>query len=338
MNYPATLEKLIARTDLSEDETFALFDELFHGNLTDAQIGAFLAALSAKGETVAEIAAAARAMRQAAAKISSLKPNTVDTVGTGGDHGITFNISSTTAFVAAGAGAVVAKHGNRSSSGRTGSADCLEALGLNLACEPEVMEEALNEIGICFLFAQTFHKAMRFVGPARKQLGVRTVFNLLGPLTNPAGARTQLIGVYAPELTEVYAGVFKRLGSTHALVVHGSDGMDEITVTGPSRCSELKDGLIRTYDIDPEPIFGGYAELGELAGGDAKENAGIATGILTGKIRGAKRNVVLINAAGTLLAADLVPDLATGVKKAEESIDSGAAYEKLRRLVEISNS
>ena len=160
MDYPEILSKLIARTDLSEDETFALFDALFHGALTEAQIGAFLAALSAKGETVAEIAAAARAMRQAAAKISSLKPNTVDTVGTGGDHGITFNISSTTAFVAAGAGAVVAKHGNRSSSGRTGSADCLEALGLNLACEPEVMEEALNEIGICFLFAQTFHKAM----------------------------------------------------------------------------------------------------------------------------------------------------------------------------------
>ena len=332
------LERILNRKDLTANEMEELLDGLAAGTVPAAQAGALLAALRMKGEAVSEVVGGARMMRHHAEFIDCGGMPVVDIVGTGGDGGVSFNISTTSAFVAAGAGVAIAKHGNRAVSGKSGAADVLAALGFNLLCDASAMENSIRENGIGFLFAQKLHPVMGKIAPIRRDLGVRTIFNMLGPLTNPAGARTQLIGVYAPELTEVYAGVFKRLGSTHALIVHGSDGMDEITVTGPSRCSELKDGLIRTYDIDPEPLFGGYAELGELAGGDAKENADIATGILTGKIRGAKRNVVLINAAGTLLAADLVPDLAAGVKKAEESIDSGAAYEKLRRLVEISNS
>ena len=272
-------------------------------------------------------------MRAAATRIQSLTPNTLDTVGTGGDGGMTFNVSTTVAFVAAGAGAVVAKHGNRASSGKSGSADCLERLGFNLSVDPELMEEALNEIGICFLFAQSFHRAMRFAGPVRKQLGIRTIFNLLGPLTNPAGAPCQLIGVFAPELTETFANVLKELGSRRVLVVHGSDGMDEITLTGPTRCSELREGRIKTYDIDPLNYFDETCETTDLEGGDAAQNAEITRGILSGKIQGAKRNIVLLNSAASLLAADLVPDLGAGIVKSAESIDSGAALDKLERLI-----
>ena len=255
MNYPQQLKQLIARRDLSEGEAFDMVNAILAGELTEGQTGAFLAALAAKGETIDEIAGGARAMRATATRIQSLCADTHDTVGTGGDGGITFNISTTVAFVAAGAGAVVAKHGNRASSGRSGSADCLEHLGFNLAADPELLEEALNEIGITFLFAPAFHKAMRFAGPVRRQIGVRTIFNVLGPLTNPAGAPCQLIGVFAPELTETIAQVMRKLGSRRVLVVHGLDGMDEITLTGPTRCSELKDGRIRTYDIDPLAYF-----------------------------------------------------------------------------------
>ena len=238
MNYTALLKKLVARQDLTEKEAFEAVTAILAGELTEGQIGAFLATLSSKGETIDEISAGARAMRAAATRVQSLSANTLDTVGTGGDGGMTFNVSTTVAFVAAGAGAIVAKHGNRASSGKSGSADCLEQLGLNLSAEPEIMEQALNEIGIAFMFAPSFHKAMRFAGPVRKQMGVRTLFNLLGPLTTPAGAPCQLLGVFAPELTETFAEVLKKLGSRRVLVVHGHDGMDEITLTTTSRCSE----------------------------------------------------------------------------------------------------
>lgn len=332
------LKKLIARQDLSENESFEAISAILSGEVTDAQMGAFLATLQAKGVTVEEICGGARAMRAKARRVQSLRHNTLDTVGTGGDGGMSFNVSTTVAFVAAGAGATVAKHGNRASSGRSGSADCLEALGMNLEADPEIMEQALNEIGITFLFAPSFHKAMRFSGKARKELGVRTLFNLLGPLTNPAGAPCQLIGVFAPELTETFAGVLRILGSRRVLVVHGSDGMDEITLTGPSRCSELKDGSIRTYDIDPARYFGDYCTNAELEGGDAPENAKITEGILKGEIKGPKRNIVLINSAASLLSADLVEDLAEGIKRSEESIDSGAAYDKLATLIKYSKN
>ena len=338
MNYPALLKKLIARQDLSENEAFDAVTAILGGELTEGQIGAFLATLAAKGETIDEIAAGARAMRAAATHIQSLNANTLDTVGTGGDGGMTFNVSTTVAFVAAGAGATVAKHGNRASSGKSGSADCLEQLGLNLAADPEVMEQALNEIGITFLFAPTFHKAMRFAGPVRKQLGVRSLFNLLGPLTNPAGAPCQLIGVFAPELTETFAEVLKKLGSRRVLVVHGHDGMDEITLTTATRCSELKDGRIKTYDIDPLAFFEATCTHADLEGGCPADNAAITRGILKGEIRGPKRDIVLFNAAASLLAANGVADLPAGIRKAAESIDSGAALDKLERLIAFSRT
>jgi len=338
MNYAPALKKLIARTDLTENEAFEAVTAILSGDLTEGQIGGFLATLAAKGETVDEISAGARAMRTAATRVQSLVPNTLDTVGTGGDGGMTFNVSTTVAFVAAGAGATVAKHGNRASSGKSGSADCLEQLGLNLAADPEIMEQALNELGITFLFAPSLHKAMRFAGPVRKQLGVRTLFNLLGPLTNPAGAPCQLIGVFAPELTETFAEVLKKLGSRRVLVVHGHDGMDEITLADNTRCSELKDGRIKTYDIDPTVYFGEYCLSEDLEGGTPADNAQITLGILRGGIKGPKRNIVLLNSAASLLAADLVPDLAAGIKKSEASIDSGAALDKLERLIAFSRT
>jgi len=336
MNYTALLKKLIARQNLTENEAFDAVTAILAGELTEGQIAGFLTALAAKGETIDEIAAGARAMRAAATRVQSLNANTLDTVGTGGDGGMTFNVSTTVAFVAAGAGARVAKHGNRASSGKSGSADCLEQLGLNLAAAPEVMEQALNEIGITFLFAPAFHKAMRFAGPVRKQLGVRTLFNLLGPLTNPAGAPCQLIGVFAPELTETFAEVLKKLGSRRVLVVHGHDGMDEITLTTSTRCSELKAGTIKTYDIDPAAYFDTPCTSAELEGGTPADNAVITREILKGGLHGPKRDIVLINAAASLLAANQVADLAEGLRKSAESIDSGAAFDKLERLIEFS--
>ena len=338
MNIPALIKKLIARQDLTNDESFAAITAMLSGEFTEGQIGAYLATLSAKGETIAEIVGAARAMRAAATRVQSLTPNTLDTVGTGGDGGITFNISTTVAFVAAGAGATVAKHGNRASSGKSGSADCLECLGFNLNAAPELMEQALNEIGITFMFAPSFHKAMRFAGPVRKQLGVRTLFNLLGPLTNPAGAPCQLLGVFAPELTETFAEVLKALGSRRVLVVHGHDGMDEITLTTTTRCSELKDGVIKTYDIDPAPFFGDYCTPEDLAGGEPADNAAITRDILTGKITGPKRDIVLLNAAASLLSANRCETLADGIQRAAAAIDSGAAFDKLEQLVAFSQS
>jgi len=336
MNYTALLKKLIARQNLTENEAFDAVTAILAGELTEGQIAGFLTALAAKGETIDEIAAGARAMRAAATRVQSLNANTLDTVGTGGDGGMTFNVSTTVAFVAAGAGARVAKHGNRASSGKSGSADCLEQLGLNLAAAPEVMEQALNEIGITFLFAPAFHKAMRFAGPVRKQLGVRTLFNLLGPLTNPAGAPCQLIGVFAPELTETFAEVLKKLGSRRVLVVHGHDGMDEITLTTSTRCSELKAGTVKTYDIDPAAYFADPCTSAELEGGTPADNAVITREILKGGLHGPKRDIVLINAAASLLAANHVADLAEGLRKSAESIDSGAAFDKLERLIEFS--
>ncbi|MDY0145469.1 MAG: anthranilate phosphoribosyltransferase [Kiritimatiellia bacterium] len=338
MNLTPILKNLIARQDLTETEAYDAVTAILSGKLTEGQIGGFLAALAAKGETIDEIAAGARAMRAAATRIQSLAHDTLDTVGTGGDGGMTFNISTTVAFVAAGAGAVVAKHGNRASSGKSGSADCLEALGFNLAADPEVMEQALNEIGITFMFAPSFHKAMRFAGPVRKQMGVRTLFNLLGPLTNPAGAPCQLIGVFAPDLTETFAEVLKKLGSRRVLVVHGHDGMDEITLTTTTRCSELKDGWVKTYDINPAAYFDDTCTNEDLAGGEPAENAAITRGILDGTITGPKRDIVLLNSAASLLAANRAESIAAGIKKSAESIDSGAALDKLEKLIAFSKS
>ncbi len=327
------LAQIIQRKDLSESQMADMMNTVLTGNATEAQIGAMMAALATKGETFEELAGAAAAMRQNARRIQAVGSPVVDTCGTGGDGAHTFNISTTTAFVVAGAGVTVAKHGNRSVSSKCGSADVLEALGVRLDTAPEIVEEAIQEVGIGFMFAPLYHSAMKYAVKPRQELGVRSIFNMLGPLTNPASAGCQLLGVFAPQLTEMFAQALKLLGGQSALVVHGHDGLDEISVCAPTRTSELKDGMVRTYDIDPLPYFGRLAEPGEMAGGDAEENATITRNILAGK-PGAKRDVVLINAGAALMAAGKTGDLKAGIDMAAAAIDDGKATEKLNALVE----
>jgi anthranilate phosphoribosyltransferase len=309
-----------------------MITEIFSGDITDAQTGAFMAALATKGETFEELAGAAKAMRRKARRIQNSAATIVDTCGTGGDGVNTFNISTTTAFVVAGCGVTVAKHGNRSVSSRCGSADLLEALGVRIDINPELVEEALAGIGIGFLFAPLFHGAMRFAAKARKEVGIRSIFNMLGPLTNPAAANCQLLGVYAPALTEMFANALKLLGTKRAFVVHGHDGMDEISVCTPTRVSELRDGMIRTYDIAPGQFNIKQADADELTGGDPGTNAAITNGILQGE-KSPRRDVVLLNSAAALVAAGKAEDFKTGIRLAEISIDTGAALAKLKALV-----
>ncbi|MEZ4529226.1 MAG: anthranilate phosphoribosyltransferase [Desulfobacterales bacterium] len=327
------LQKIVKRQNLSEAEMSAMLTDILSGNITDAQIGAFMAALATKGETFEEVAGAARAMRRKAVRIQTGASDVLDAVGTGGDGANTFNISTTTAFVVAGCGVTVAKHGNRAVSSKCGSADVLESLGINLSTPPEVVEEAVREIGIGFLFAPLYHSAMRFAATARKEVGLRSIFNMLGPLTNPAGANCLLLGVYAPELTEMFANALRLLGAKRAFVVHGHDGLDEISVCAPTRISELQDNLIRTYDIRPEQFFKKTASPEDLTGGDPAENAAITRSILEGE-KGAKRNVVLINAAAALVATGKAADFKEGIGLAEISIDEGKAMEKLQALIQ----
>ena len=329
------LEKIVRGNDLSETEMSEVLLDIFSGNLTDAQIGAFMASLATKGETFEELAGAAKAMRRKALRVEASASTVVDTCGTGGDGTHTFNISTTTAFVVAGCGVTVAKHGNRSVSSQCGSADVLEALGVRLDTDPEIVEEAVQEIGIGFLFAPLYHSAMRFAAKARKEVGLRSIFNMLGPLTNPAGANCQLLGVYAPELTEMFAQALRLLGTRRAFVVHGHDGLDEISVCAPTRISELKDGLIRTYDISPEQFFGKQAEIFDLLGGDPAANADIIKRILDGET-GPRRDVVLLNTAAALTAAGKAEDFKEGIDMAGASIDNGAAAEKLDALIKHS--
>ncbi len=331
-----SLKSLISRKDLSEEEMGGLVGEIMTGRATDAQIGAMMAALATKGETFAELAGAARAMRRKAARIQTNADIVVDTCGTGGDSSGTFNISTTAAFVVAGCGVTVAKHGNRSISSKCGSADLLEALGANLEAGPEVVEEAVRQIGIGFLFAPLFHGAVRHAAKARKELGVRSIFNMLGPLTNPAGANCQLIGVYAPELTEMFARALQRLGSRRAFVVHGHEGLDEISVCAPTRVSELNDGLIRTYDITPEQLLGRTARQSDLTGGTPAENAEITLKVLAGE-KGPSRDVVLVNAGAALVAAGVARDFSGGIEMARASIDEGRAKEKLEAYIRFTN-
>jgi len=326
------LNKIIHRKNLSENEMSEMITEIFSGSITDAQVGAFMAALATKGETFEELAGAAKAMRRKALRIQVSSQTIVDTCGTGGDAAQTFNISTTTAFIVAGCGVTVAKHGNRSVSSKCGSADLLEAMGVKLDINPEIVEEAIEEIGIGFLYAPLYHGAMRYAAKARKEIGIRSIFNMLGPLTNPAGANCQLLGVYAPELTEMFAQALRLLGTKRAFIVHGHDGLDEISVCAPTRISELKDDLIRTYDITPEQFFTGKANPEDLAGGDPEENAGITRKILAGE-KGPKRDVVVLNASAALVAAGKANDFKEGISLAKTSIDSGAAAAKLEKLV-----
>ncbi len=332
--FTENLARIIAGKDLTEEETASMIEAIFSGEITDAQIGAFMAALATKGETFAELAGAARAMRRRATRIQATAPVVVDTCGTGGDAAGTFNISTTCAFVVAACGVTVAKHGNRSVSSRCGSADVLEALGVLIDADPEITEEALDEIGIGFLFAPRYHGAMRHAMRARREVGLRSIFNMLGPLTNPAGANCQLLGVFAPRLTEMFAQALRLLGTRHAFVVHGHEGLDEISVCAPTRISELRDGQVRTYDISPERFFGKRADGEALRGGTAEENAAITRGILNGSRQGAARDVVLINTGAALVAAGKAADLAEGIRLAAAAIDEGKAAEKLEQLVQ----
>jgi anthranilate phosphoribosyltransferase len=326
------LKKIIERKDLSETEMAQMIADIFSGGITDAQVGAFMAALATKGETFEELAGAASAMRKKARRIQTSAKTVVDTCGTGGDGAKTFNISTTSAFVVAGCGVTVAKHGNRSVSSQCGSADLLEALGVKLDTVPEIVEEAVRETGIGFLFAPLYHGAMKYAAKARKEIGLRSIFNMLGPLTNPASANCQLLGVYAPELTEMFAQALRILGVKRAFVVHGHDGLDEISVCAPTRISELNDGMIRTYDINPEQFFGETAKAGDLTGGSPGDNAEITKSILNGE-KGPKRNIILINTSAALVAAGKAGNLKEGIGLAEVSIDSQAALKKLDSLI-----
>ena len=328
------LSKIIQKKDLSEAEMTQMITDIFSGDITDAQIGAFMAALATKGETFEELAGAAQAMRRKAQRIQTSSPTVVDTCGTGGDGAKTFNISTTTAFVVAGCGVTVAKHGNRSISSQCGSADLLEALGVKIDLQPELVEETVSEVGIGFMFAPVFHGAMKFAAKARKEIGLRSIFNMLGPLTNPAAANCQLLGVFAPELTEMFANALKLLGGKRSFVVHGHDGLDEISVCAPTRVSELNDGMVRTYDIDPEQFFGKLSDPDDLKGGDPQMNATITKSILNGD-PGPKRDVVVLNAAAALTAAGKSIDLKEGIGLAEESIDQGSAALKLEALIKF---
>ncbi|MFA6320885.1 MAG: anthranilate phosphoribosyltransferase [Candidatus Omnitrophota bacterium] len=344
------IDKVVRRIDLSESEMREVFGEIMSGGATPAQIGAFVTALRMKGETVDEITGAAKVMREKSIHISGAKGSVgidrddinidqetiVDTCGTGGSGTNTFNISTTVAFVVAGCGLKVAKHGNRAATSACGSADVLEALGVKVDVGPDVVQRCMREIGIGFLYAPLFHNAMKFAIEPRREIGIRTIFNILGPLSNPANATSQVLGVYDAKLTEIMANVLKRLGTRRAFVVCGMDTLDEITITGKTRVSELKAGKISTYYIAPEKFGLKKARLEDIGGGSAEENARIIISILKGE-KGPRRDVVLMNASAALVSGHQAKDFKSGVKMAAASIDAGLAMDKLLRLIEITN-
>lgn len=331
------IEKVAQGKNLTEVEARNAMGIMLNGEATQAQIGSFLTALRMKGETTDELTGFASVLKDKADTITPKCGNYVDFVGTGGDRTFTFNISTTGAFVAAGAGAHIAKHGNRSISSKSGAGDVLEALGVNIMAEPRLVEKCVDEVGIGFMFAQSFNKSMRFVGQARNEMGIRTVFNILGPLANPSRAKGMLVGVYSPEITEKIAVVMSRLGVERAFVVSGKDHMDEITTTGATVISEIKDGNVTTYEVTPEEFGLKRAALDDLRGGDGAENAKIAKRILTGE-KGPKRDIVLLNAGAALYIARLADSVKEGILMAEESIDSGNAMRVLQELEEMSNA
>lgn len=330
------IKKIVANEDLTYEEATQVMNEIMTGTATEAQSAAFLTALRFKGETIDEITACASVMRDKALHINPLT-DTLDIVGTGGDGTGTFNISTTAAFVIAAAGIPVAKHGNRSMSSKSGSADCLEQLGINIGITPEKSAQVLDKTGMCFMFAQGYHSSMRYVGPVRKQIGIRNIFNILGPLTNPAGATLQVTGVYSAELVEPVARVFSNLGVKKGFVFYGSDGMDEVTVTGSTKVCEIDNGTFKSYEITPEQFGLGIYSKDELAGGDGAENAEITRQILSGKLHGAKRDIVLLNAALGLYIGGKAATIADGVKLAAEIIDSGKAYAKMEEFAKATN-
>jgi anthranilate phosphoribosyltransferase len=342
------IKKAVDRDDLTVEEAESVLEQIMTGQATDAQIAALLTALRMKGETVDELTGFARVMRRKAAPVrprsmvnaamgGTEREALIDTCGTGGDVSGSFNVSTAAAFVVAGCGVRVAKHGNRSVSSRCGSADVVEALGVKIELSPDRISSSIDEVGIGFLHAPLLHEAMKYVAPARKQMGIRTVFNMLGPLTNPAGANAQVIGVYAGHLTELLAEVLGALGTRRALVVHGADGLDEISVTSESKITELREGSITTYAVRPEDFGLPRASLKEIQGGDAEENARIILEVLQ-DTPGPRRDIVLMNAAAALVASSKVEGFQEGIVAATESIASGKAMAKLQSLIEYTNS
>jgi anthranilate phosphoribosyltransferase len=327
---------LVQGIHLSEAETAACMNEIMEGRATDAQIGAFLIALRIKGETVDEITGAARIMREKVAAIKAPE-NVLDTCGTGGDMSHTFNISTATAIVTAAAGVPVAKHGNRSVSSRSGSADVLEALGVKIDLSPDKVQQCLFETGFGFLFAPLFHPAMRYAIGPRKEVGIRTIFNILGPLTNPAGAQRQILGVFAAKLTEPLARVLGNLGSKDTMVVHGEDGLDEITISDGTRVSRYKDGTVDTFYVTPEDFGLHRADVKSILGGDKDENARIMISVLDGE-KGPKRDVVLMNTAAALVVAGRTENFKEAFLIASDAIDSGNARKKLQEIITVSHS
>ena len=330
------IKKVVEGNDLEEEEMVETMTEIMDGKTTDAQIACFLTALRLKGETVEEITGAVRVMREKATKIKTKHPLVVDTCSTGGTGLHSFNISTTSAFVVAGAGVPVAKHGNRGVTRQSGSANVLMALGVNIEISPEQVGKCVDEIGVGFLFAPLLHGAMKHAIGPRREIGIRTIFNAIGPLTNPAGAKAQVLGVYSPELTETHAHVLKNLGTKHAFIVHGADGLDEITTTTTTRISELKNGEVDTYTLDPTTFGISKANQESLLGGTPEENAEMTVNVLKGQI-GPKRDIVLLNAGAAIVAGGKTKDLEVGIKLAADSIDSGRAFETLVELKAVSN-
>ena len=330
------INMLINSINLTEPETALCMQEIMEGRATDAQIGAFLAGLRMKGETVEEITGAARIMRQKANVIRAPE-NVLDTCGTGGDMAHTFNISTTTAFVVAAAGIPVAKHGNRSVSSRSGSADVLEALGIRIDLPPEKVERCLFETGFGFLFAPLFHPAMKYAIGPRRDMGVRTIFNILGPITNPAGAKRQVLGVFAEKLTDILARVLGNLGAVDAMVVHGEDGLDEVSISDATKVSRFRDDDVTNFRIQPEDFGIWRTSVDQIRGGDKEENAGIALSILRGE-RGPKRDIVLMNAALAFAVAEKTADFKTAFDMAADCLDSGMALKKLEEVKRVSNA
>jgi anthranilate phosphoribosyltransferase len=331
------LSPLTRREDLSRQQASELLEALLAENATDAQIAATLVALSQKGETVAELTGMAEALRSRATKVKSCQAAFIDTAGTGSSRAKTFNVSTAAAFVIAGAGLAVAKHGNRAASSNSGSADVLTALGVNVSTLPELAEKCLDDLGICFMFAPLYHSATKRVAAIRRELGIHTTFNLLGPLSNPAAAPTQVVGVWRQDLVETLAEVLAALGSKRAWVVHGGDGLDEITLHGQTFVAEVAEGAVRSFIITPADFGLGENDLGELRGGDPQANATIIRETLSGERHGAARDLVVINAAAALFVGGKVDSFKAGAEAAAASIDNGEAQRKLEQLISATN-
>ena len=337
MNIREAIEKLVNRMDLSEEDTISVMNQIMTGDASPLQVASFLTALRMKGETMQEITGAARVMREKVHRVRAKADLVLDIVGTGGDQKGTINISTASAFVAAGAGITVAKHGNRSVSSKSGSADVLAALGVKIDASKERVEECIEKIGIGFLFAPLLHEAMKYAVQPRREIGIRTIFNLLGPLTNPAGATHQLTGLYDGALTELIAQVLRNLGTVRAMIVHGLEGLDEISLCGPTRVSELRNGEIQNYTLTPEEVGLKRCRLEELQGGSPDQCADALRGVLRGE-KGPKRDVVLLNSGAALYVTGAAGSVAEGMRLAAESIDSGKAQAKLEQLVQMTNA